>query len=151
MERKIEKLEGFDHDVEEKMSRQQADGLNRSLSAISRQKRSLRKKNKFEIDLVGNEKKIENLQKTIQYIKDEIDKSRPPEPWRPTRSNNIILDIDKYDKIMTEKKPIKDHKQKTQDLSHAYREEKEKTRSIYNRDLNELLKSPNEKSSSMKY
>lgn len=93
MEKKIEKLEGFDRDVEEKMSRPQGDGLNRSLSAIRREKHALRKKNKFEIDLVGNEKKIENLQKTIKYIKDEIDKSRPPEPWRPTRNNNIILGL----------------------------------------------------------
>lgn len=93
MEQKIEKLEGFNHDVEEKMAKPQGEGAKLSLSAITRMKKALKKKGKHDIDLVGNEKKVENLQKTIKYIKDEIEQSRPPEPWRPSRTHHSILGL----------------------------------------------------------
>lgn len=50
---------------------------------------------------------------------------------------------------MSDKKPKKESRMKTQDLGHTAREEKEKSKSIYNRDLDELLKSPHERTNAM--
>ena len=93
LQKKIEKLEGFDEEVEERQAQEQAANTFKSLSQIRREQKALKPKNKFDIDLVGDEKKIENLQKTIKYIQHEIEESHPPQHWKPTRWNDIILGI----------------------------------------------------------
>lgn len=96
LQKKIEKLEGFDEDVEEEQARERAAGAPgafKSLSQVRREQKALKPKHKFDIDLVGDEKKIENLQKTVKYIQEEIEESRPPQHWKPTRWNDIILGI----------------------------------------------------------
>jgi len=90
LQKKIEKLEGFDEEVEEVHAEQNTLGMNESLSAKKRRQQSLKPKHKFDIDLVPVEKKIVNMQKTIHYIKNEIEAGEPPQAWKPTRHDNII-------------------------------------------------------------
>ena len=92
LQRKIEKLEGFEEDDEETEAHHKA-FMSTSLSAKRRQEKALKPKGKFDIDLVGDERRIANMQKTIQYIKNDMSEGNPPEAWKPTRFGNVILGI----------------------------------------------------------
>lgn len=150
LQKKIEKLEGFDEEVEEVHAEQNTIGMNESLSAKRRRQQSLRPKHKFDIDMVPVEKKIDNMQKTIQYIKNEMERGEPPHAWKPTKHDNIILDIEKYDAMMSEKNFKKAPGEKSKELSSTLNPN-DKSKSIYARDIDDLLKMPYEKSSPMKY
>ena len=102
LQKKIEKLEGFDEEVEEAHAELNA-GMNESLSAKRRKQKALLPKGKFDIDLVTVEKKIGNMQKTIKYIKHEMEEGQPPHSWKPTRHNDIILGNGKnyFNKLLT--------------------------------------------------
>jgi len=150
LQKKIEKLEGFDEEVEEAHAELNA-GMNESLSAKRRKQKSLLPKGKYDIDLVPVEKKIGNLQKTIKYIKHEMEQGQPPQAWKPTRHDNIILEIDKYDRMVAEKLSKPAEGEKSKELGMSSKTEKEKTKSLYTRDLEELMKMPYERSSPTKY
>jgi len=150
LQKKIEKLEGFDEEVEEAHAELNA-GMNESLSAKRRKQKALLPKGKFDIDLVTVEKKIGNMQKTIKYIKHEMEEGQPPHSWKPTRHNDIILDIDKYDKLVAEKLHKLADGERSKELGMSSKTEKDKSKSLYTRDLEELMKMPYERSSPTKY
>jgi len=151
LQKKIERMEGFEEEEEKAQIDDKANGLKESLSAKRRKEKKLIPKGKFDIDLVSDEKKIENMQKTIQYIRQEIEQSRPPEHWKPTQHQNIILPIDKYDSMMSAKKHKKVEGEKPKDLSMTAKSGQHDERSIYNRDLDDLVKMPYERASPTKY
>lgn len=67
LQKKIEKLEGFDEEVEEAHAELNAQAaMNESLSAKRRKQKALLPKGKYDIDLVTVEKKIGNMQKNYQ-------------------------------------------------------------------------------------
>ncbi|MDR3582440.1 MAG: hypothetical protein P4L67_04175 [Candidatus Pacebacteria bacterium] len=49
----------------------------------------------IELDFVGTENKIHNLQNTIKMSTEKLVKSRAREPWRPAKSGSIELSMDK--------------------------------------------------------
>ena len=91
-QKKIDKLEGNDEDEEEGDEDVPAqDPFKESLSAKKRKEKALKPKGKYDIDFVSTEKKIQNLQKTITLIKNQIEHGKPPEPFRPTSAVSAIL------------------------------------------------------------
>jgi len=74
------------------------------LSAKKRKEKALKPKGKYDIDFVSTEKKIQNLQKTITLIKNQIEHGKPPEPFRPTSAVSAILEIHKYDQLVADKR-----------------------------------------------
>jgi hypothetical protein len=94
LQKKVEKLEG-NEEIEEEDEQEQtkrAKAINNdSLSAKRRKEKALKPKNKFDIDLVSNQKKIHNLQNTIEKIKGEIQHSKPFEAWKPNGAQDAII------------------------------------------------------------
>ncbi len=46
--------------------------------------------NPMELDLVDNEKKIRNLQFTIQHENKKMENSKPPMAWKPTKGKDTL-------------------------------------------------------------
>jgi len=146
LQKKIDKLEGNDDEFGSEMPKSSGIETATSLSAKVRKEKALKPKGKYDIDLVPNEKKVLNLQNTIKNIKHQLQIGAPPEPWKPTSAQDAILDMKQYDALLSKEKLTKSNNKKLHEQNIATVKETLKEKSIYARDMEDLIKNPLERS-----